>query len=66
MTADKFSPEAFDRDIVSEALRESWHVFDKLGAHQSDEQRIAVIHSPEFASAAFRVRTAMLRVARQI
>ena len=55
-----------ERAVVNEALREAWSVFDKLGSHQSDEQRIAVIHSPEFASAAFRVRTAMLRVARQI
>lgn len=53
-------------DIMSEALREAWAIFDRLGAHQSDEHRIAVIHSPEFASAAYRVRTAMLRVARQI
>lgn len=53
-------------DIMSEALREAWAIFDRLGEHQSDEHRIAVIHSPEFASAAYRVRTAMLRVARQI
>ena len=52
-------------DIMSEALREAWAIFDRLGAHQSDEHRIAVIHSPEFASAAYRVRTAMLRTARE-
>ena len=80
MTADKFGAEyakyqdvaiddaAHDREqiaIMSEALRESWAIFDKLGAHQSDEHRIAVIHSPEFASAAYRVRTAMLKTARE-
>jgi len=51
--------------IMQEALREAWAIFDKLGSHQSDEQRVAVIHSPEFASAAYRVRTAMLRTARK-
>ena len=54
------------RDVMREALREAWAIFDKLGAHQSDEQRLAVIHSPEFASAAYRVRTAMLKTARQV
>jgi len=52
--------------IMREALRDAWAIFDRLGSHQSDEHRIAVIHSPEFSSAAYRVRTAMLRVARQI
>ena len=52
-------------DIMSEALREAWAIFDRLGEHQSDEHRVAVIHSPEFASATYRVRTAMLRTARK-
>jgi hypothetical protein len=52
--------------IMSEALREAWAIFDKLGAHQSDDNRLSILHSPEFSSAAYRVRTAMLRVARQI
>ncbi len=79
MKADKFGRE-YDRlaevaqaleqefarhEIMLEALREAWAIFDKLGSHQSDEQRVAVIHSPEFASAAYRVRTAMLRTARK-
>ena len=51
--------------IMSEALREAWAIFDRLGEHQSDEHRVAVIHSPEFASAAYRVRTAMLKTARK-
>jgi len=52
--------------IMLEALREAWSIFDLLGSHQSDKQRVAVLHSAEFSSAAYRVRTAMLRVARQI
>ena len=52
------------RAILREALREAWMIFDQLGAHQSDEQRLAILHSPEFASAAYRVRTAMLKTAR--
>ena len=53
------------RAIMREALQEAWAIFDKLGSHQSDEQRIAVIHSPEFSSAAYRVRTAMIKTARK-
>jgi hypothetical protein len=53
------------RDVMREALREAWAIFDRLGEHQSDEHLVAVIHSPEFASAAYRVRTAMLRTARK-
>lgn len=54
------------RTILIEALREAWAIIDKLGAHQSDGHRLVILHSPEFSSAAYRVRTAMLRVARQI
>jgi len=61
---DEAAQELEQRAIMREALREAWSIFDKLGAHQSDEHRIAVIHSPEFASAAYRVRTAMLKTAR--
>ena len=50
--------------IMLEALREAWSIFDLLGSHQSDEQRVAVLHSAEFASAAYRVRTAMLKTSR--
>lgn len=52
------------RSILIEALREAWAIIDKLGSHQSDEQRIAILHSPEFSSAAYRVRTAMLKTSR--
>ncbi len=50
--------------IMLEALREAWSIFDLLGSHQSDKQRVAVLHSAEFASAAYRVRTAMLKTSR--
>ncbi len=53
------------RAIMREALQEAWAIFDKLGSHQSDEQRIAVIHSPEFASAAYSVRDTLRRTARK-
>jgi len=52
------------RSILIEALRESWAIFDKLGAHQSDDNRLSILHSPEFSSAAYRVRTAMLKTSR--
>ena len=50
--------------IMIEALREAWAIIDKLGANQSDGHRLVILHSPEFASAAYRVRTAMLKTAR--
>lgn len=53
------------RAIMRGALREAWAIIDRLGAHQSDDQRLAILHSPEFASAAYRVRTAMLKTARK-
>ena len=53
------------RAIMREALCEAWKVFDQLGAHQSDDSRLAILHSPEFSSAAYRVRTAMLKTARK-
>ncbi len=80
MTSDKFNKEyaqfadavlamvdqEFDeRSIVNEALCEAWKVFDRLGAHQSDDSRLAILHSPEFSSAAYRVRTAMLKTSRK-
>jgi len=52
------------RSILIEALREAWAIFDQLGAHQSDDQRLSILHGPEFSSAAYRVRTAMLKTAR--
>jgi hypothetical protein len=79
MTADKFGREyAQDqsavmdeaakaleqRAIMREALRDAWQIFDQLGAHQSDDQRLSILHSPEFSSAAYRVRTAMLKTSR--
>lgn len=51
--------------IMQEALLEAWEIFDKLGSHQSDDSRLAILHSPEFSSAAYRVRTAMLKTARE-
>ncbi len=52
------------RAIMREALQEAWAIFDQLGAHQSDDQRLSILHGPEFSSAAYRVRTAMLKTAR--
>ncbi len=50
--------------FLREALREAWRIFDRLGAHQSDDARLAILHSPDFASAAYRVRTAILKACR--
>ena len=49
---------------LEEALREAWRVFDSLGAYQSDDDRLAVLNGHAFSSAAYRVRTAMLKVQR--
>lgn len=49
------------RTILREALREAWLIFDQLGANQSDDERLSILHSPQFSNAAYRVRTAMLK-----
>ena len=48
---------------MREALVEAWSIFDQLGSHQPDDKRLAIVRSGEFASAAFRVRTAMMKTA---
>jgi hypothetical protein len=53
-----------ERAVMREALSEAWHIFDQLGAYQSDAHRLEIVHSPEFSSAAYRVRTAMLILGR--
>ncbi len=45
---------------LHEALRDAWLVFDALGQHAPDEERLAYLHGHEFSSAAFRVRSSML------
>lgn len=62
---DEAAQELEQRAIMREALREAWSIIDQLGAHQSDEQRLAILHGPAFSSAAYRVRTAMLKTARK-
>ena len=51
-------------DCMREALAEAWRVLDTLGAYQSDDDRLAVLNGHAFSSAAYRVRTAMLKVQR--
>jgi NADH:ubiquinone oxidoreductase subunit F (NADH-binding) len=51
---------------LEEALREAWRVFDSLGAYQSDDAKLAVLSGHAFSSAAYRVRTAMLKVQRGV
>lgn len=46
---------------MKEALHEAWAILDALGAHQSDDERISVLRSHQFSSAAYRVRTAMIK-----
>lgn len=53
-----------ERAVMRAALSEAWAIFDMLGSHQSDDDRLLVLHSPNFESAAYRVRTAMLKLAR--
>ena len=50
--------------ILREALQEAWRVFDALGAHAPDDDRLAIMRSSQFSSAAYRVRTAMLKTRR--
>jgi len=47
--------------ILREALQEAWKVFDALGAHAPDDDRLSILRSSQFSSAAYRVRTAMLK-----
>ena len=49
---------------MREALQEVWLVMDALGAYQSDDDRLSILHSPKFSSAAYRVRTAMIKTQR--
>ena len=51
-------------DCMREALAEAWRVLDTLGAYQSDDDRLAVLNGHAFSSAAYRVRTAMIKVGR--
>ena len=51
-------------ECMREALQEAWRVFDALGAYQSDDDRLAVLNGHAFSSAAYRVRTAMVKVGR--
>ena len=52
--------------ILREALQESWQVFDALGAHAPDDDRLSILRSSQFSSAAYRVRTAMLKTRRSL
>lgn len=47
---------------TEEALRQAWRIFDALGEHQSDEDRLAILRSQEFALTANRVRMAMIKI----
>ena len=48
---------------TEEALRQAWRLIDSLGEHQSDEDRLAILRSQEFALTANRVRMAVLKIA---
>lgn len=47
---------------TEEALRQAWRLIDSLGEHQSDEDRLAILRSQEFALTANRVRMAMIKI----
>ena len=49
---------------MREALQEAWLIFDRLGQHAPDDDRLAVLRGADFSSAAFRVRAAMLKAQR--
>ena len=48
---------------TEEALRQAWRIFDALGEHQTDDERLAILRSQEFALTASRVRMAVLKIA---
>ena len=47
---------------VESALRQAWRLIDSLGEHQTDDQRLAILRSQEFALAANRVRLAVRKI----
>ena len=47
---------------TEEALRQAWRLIDSLGEHQSDEDRLEILRSQEFALTANRVRMAMIKI----
>ena len=47
---------------TEEALRQAWRIFDALGEHQTDDERLAILRSQEFALTARRVRMAMIKI----
>jgi len=47
---------------TEEALRQAWRIFDALGEHQTDDERLAILRSQEFALTANRVRMAMIKI----
>ena len=51
-------------DETEEALRQAWRIFDSLGEHQTDDERLAILRSQEFALTASRVRMAMIKIGR--
>ena len=51
-----------NRHGVEEALRQAWRIFDALGEHQTDDDRLAILRSQEFALTAGRVRMAMIKI----
>lgn len=54
--------ESENRHGAEEALRQAWRLIDSLGEHQSDEDRLAILRSQEFALTANRVRMAMIKI----
>lgn len=51
-------------ETMKEALHEVWSLLDAIGAHQSDDERLSILRSHQFSSAAYRVRTAMIKTVR--
>ena len=49
---------------MREALQEACRIFDRLGQHAPDDDRLAILRGADFSSAAFRVRAAMLKAQR--
>lgn len=47
--------------LMREALQESWLIFDVIGTLTDDAQKLDVVHSAAFSSAALRVRSALIK-----
>ena len=42
------------------ACKDAWQLMDALGHHADDQTKLAILHSTDFATAAYSVRSALI------